>query len=224
MDWYYAREGQQHGPVSETELAGLLRDGVIAPSTLVWHAGLAEWQSWSSVAPSGGFPPVVPNVSPPYGSSTAELPLSAAAAPGRFVYAGFWIRALAYVIDGALIGAIRSIVLIPMGLSMLDRPFASPWFFTHLGEAKFASLAISLAYCVYFWTQYGATPGKMLLKLRVVTPQGALISAGQAVGRYFAQMLSGILLGIGFMMAGWDDQKRALHDRLAETRVIRVND
>jgi uncharacterized RDD family membrane protein YckC len=130
---------------------------------------------------------------------------------------------VSYIIDGAMIGAIRTIVLMPLGMSLLDRPFASPWFFAHLGEAKLASLAVSLSYFVFFWTQYGATPGKMLFKLKVVTPVGTLITPGQAVIRYFGQILSGLILGIGFMMAGWDEQKRALHDRLANTRVIREN-
>ena len=207
MDWYYAVEGQQRGPVSDSELTRLAGEGVIAPSTLVWHAGLPDWQPWSTL---GGV------------RASAVYPVSPAAA-ARFVYAGFWIRALAYIIDGAIIEVIRSIVLIPLGLSMLDYPFASPWVFTHLGEAKVASVIVSLSYFVYFWTQYGATPGKMLLKLKVVTPSGALITPGQAVIRYFAQILSWIILGIGFMMAGWDEEKRALHDRIADTRVIRVN-
>jgi uncharacterized RDD family membrane protein YckC len=208
MDWYYALQGQQRGPVSEAELARLAGEGVIAPSTLVWHAGLPDWQPWSTL---GGV------------RASAVYPVPPVAG-ARFVYAGFWIRALAYIIDGAIIGVIRSIVLLPLGLSMLDRPFASPWFFAHLGEAKLASFIVSLGYFVYFWTQYGATPGKMLLKLKVVTPSGALITPGQAVIRYFGQILSGIILGIGFMMAGWDEEKRALHDRIAGTRVIRVNE
>jgi uncharacterized RDD family membrane protein YckC len=213
MDWYYAIEGQQKGPVSNSELEQLVREGIIALDTLVWHAGMADWRRWDSVASSLKQPPVPIYAAPPPNPAVR-----------RFIYAGFWIRFLAYIIDGALIGMIRAIVLIPMGTSMLDRPFASPWFFAHLGEAKFAAFAISLGYFVFFWTQYGATPGKMVLRLKVVTPQGRLISAPQAVGRYFAQILSGIILGIGFMMAGWDDEKRALHDRLAETRVIRLNE
>ena len=208
MDWYYAFEGQQRGPVSEADLAQLAAQGVIAPATLVWHAGLQDWQPWSSLS---GIRTVPAWPAPP-------------AATTGVIYAGFWIRALAYIIDLALVGAIRSIVLLPLGLSMLDRPFASPWFFAHLGEAKLASLAVALGYFVYFWTQYGATPGKMLLKLKVVTPQGTLITAGQGVLRYFGQILSGLILGIGFIMAGLDDQKRALHDRIANTRVIRVNE
>jgi uncharacterized RDD family membrane protein YckC len=43
------------------------------------------------------------------------------------------------------------------------------------------------------------------------------------LGRHFAKILSGIILYIGYLMAFWDDEKRALHDRICSTRVI-VND
>jgi uncharacterized RDD family membrane protein YckC len=91
-----------------------------------------------------------------------------------------------------------------------------------IGLAETLSLAVGLTYYCFFWVRYGATPGKMALGLKVVNPDGGPISAGQAVGRYFSLILSGLILCIGFMMAGWDDQKRALHDRIAGTRVIRI--
>ncbi|MES1261289.1 MAG: RDD family protein [Acidobacteriota bacterium] len=211
MDWYYALKGRQAGPVSEPELGQLLRNGVIDSDTLVWRAGMPDWQPYGTVI---GIPPV--------------SGYAAAAPPpvhrGRFVYAGFWIRAVAYIIDGAVIALIRSIILLPLGFSMLEsHPFRSPWFFIRMGEAQLSGFAISLCYFIFFWTQFGATPGKMVCRLKVVTPRGDLISLGTAAGRYFGQILSGLILCIGFMMAGWDDEKRALHDRLADTRVIHVS-
>lgn len=218
MDWYYALDGRQAGPVSEPELGQLLRNGVIDSATLVWHAGMKDWLSYSAAI---GMP-AVPDY--PRYAGMAESPLSTSMAQPRVRYAGFWIRWVAYLIDAVVIGAIRSIILLPLGFSLMDRgAFRSPWFFTHVGEAQFSSFAISLCYFVFFWTQYGATPGKMVLRLKVISVQGGPLSLGQAVGRYFGQILSGILLCIGFMMAGWDDQKRALHDRLVETRVIRLD-
>jgi uncharacterized RDD family membrane protein YckC len=62
----------------------------------------------------------------------------------------------------------------------------------------------------------------MVLGLKVVTANGGLISVGRAFGRYFAQILSGLILGIGYIMAAFDEQKRALHDHICGTRVIRV--
>ena len=64
---------------------------------------------------------------------------------------------------------------------------------------------------------------KMLMKVKVVMPDGGRVSYSRALGRHFAKILSGIILYIGYLMAFWDDEKRALHDRICSTRVI-VND
>ena len=61
----------------------------------------------------------------------------------------------------------------------------------------------------------------MLMGVKVVTATGGPISVGRAFARYFAQILSGLILCIGFIMAAFDDQKRALHDHICSTRVIR---
>jgi uncharacterized RDD family membrane protein YckC len=53
-----------------------------------------------------------------------------------------------------------------------------------------------------------------------VSPDGGKISYMRAAGRYFAKILSGIILYIGFIMAFWDDEKKALHDIICQTRVI----
>jgi uncharacterized RDD family membrane protein YckC len=69
---------------------------------------------------------------------------------------------------------------------------------------------------------WGQTLGKMALQIRVVSMDGGPLSFGQAVGRYFAAILSALLLMIGFIMAGARSDKRALHDLLAGTRVEHI--
>jgi uncharacterized RDD family membrane protein YckC len=92
-----------------------------------------------------------------------------------------------------------------------------------LGVEYLIGLAIGATYEGVFVSRFGATPGKMALDLKVVRPDGGSISLGRAVGRYFAKMVSAIILGIGYIMAGFDSQKRALHDMICDTRVIKVN-
>jgi uncharacterized RDD family membrane protein YckC len=82
--------------------------------------------------------------------------------------------------------------------------------------------AINISYEVGFLGRFGATPGKMACKLKVVTSSGAPISYGRALGRYFASLLSGLILFIGYIMAAFYDEKRALHDRICDTRVIKA--
>ena len=75
---------------------------------------------------------------------------------------------------------------------------------------------------MFFLGKFGATPGKMACKLKVVRPDGERISYARALGRHFAEMLSGIILYIGYIMAAFDEEKRTLHDRICDTRVIKV--
>ncbi len=89
-----------------------------------------------------------------------------------------------------------------------------------IGLSVLIQFALSLAYEVYFLTTKGATPGKMALGLKVIRADGGPISAGLAVGRYFAKILSGMILWIGFIIAGFDSEKRALHDHICGTRVV----
>jgi uncharacterized RDD family membrane protein YckC len=77
------------------------------------------------------------------------------------------------------------------------------------------------AYEIFFIGKYGATPGKMLLKIKVASPDGGKISYARSTGRYFAKMLSGLpTLFIGFLMAFWTEERKALHDLICQTRVI----
>jgi uncharacterized RDD family membrane protein YckC len=141
----------------------------------------------------------------------------------RFEYGGFWIRVVAQLIDGLIVSVLRYAITVPLGLEGFLRPMRPGLFWAYFGTAGLISYAIQGVYFVYFWTQQGgATPGKMAMGLKVVRPDGSLISVPQAIGRYFCHWLDAITLGIGYMMAGWDSEKRALHDRICDTRVIRT--
>jgi len=67
----------------------------------------------------------------------------------------------------------------------------------------------------------GYTLGKKALGLRVVTPEGDLIGYLKAFARYVGKIISGFILCIGFIMAAFDDEKRTLHDRMVNSRVVR---
>lgn len=65
-----------------------------------------------------------------------------------------------------------------------------------------------------------ATLGKMALGIRVTSLSGQPLSLGQSAIRYFSKLLSGFLLGLGYVMAFFTDNRQALHDRLAGTLVL----
>jgi uncharacterized RDD family membrane protein YckC len=243
LDWFYTQNGKQLGPVVESELSRLVHEGIVNNQTLVWRAGMETWQPYASHGPqapqvAGEVPRFCSTCGKPFptedlavfGSSAVCAACKPAFVQGlrqgahstsgasAFQYAGFWIRTCALFIDGIITGSVSVVVfLLLRGGSFGTQAFSSAWY-----TQQIFSLVFGISYYCFFWTSYGATPGKMVLGLKVITPDGGPISLGRALGRYFSVILSSITLLIGFMMAGWDPEKRALHDRLAGTRVIRT--
>ena len=141
---------------------------------------------------------------------------------GAMEYAGFWIRLGAWFIDKIILTIATSIIYISlsfMGVFSFDQPavFAIIQLFSTI-----LNFIIPAAYESWFVGKYAATPGKMACKLKVVVADSTRVSFARSVGRHFAKYISGLILFIGYIMAGFDDQKRALHDRICDTRVIRA--
>lgn len=135
-------------------------------------------------------------------------------------YAGFWLRFAAWVIDSAILGALPLIVAL----------IIAPIFFTGtktvalLGVIFFIVPVVGTTGWLYYSlmesSTFQATLGKQALKLRVVEIDGEPVSFGRASGRFFAKILSSILL-IGYLMAAFTQKKQALHDMLTGCVVIR---
>lgn len=149
------------------------------------------------------------------------------AATGRYRFAGFWIRVLAVIIDSIILGVVNSAIqftaLRPM-LGLSERSSDPAAIVAALGAAGALGMIGMLLGCAYesiFVSQMGATPGKLALGMKVVRPDGSRVDIGRAVGRYFAKILSMLILCIGYIMVGFDAEKRGLHDMICDTRVVR---
>ena len=147
---------------------------------------------------------------------------------GAVVYGGFWRRFAALLLDGLILAVftvpLRMAVMmfLPFNNSVANmNPALVMATLAAIGVGFLISTALSCLYQGYFLSQKGATLGKMLLGLKVVTVSGGPITVSRAVGRYFASILSSMILCIGYIMVAFDDQKRALHDHICGTRVIR---
>lgn len=143
--------------------------------------------------------------------------------PGAAAFGTFGQRTAAKIIDNViLLGTFQGLIVQGFSLLVPDtRDITDLGFYLQL--QLFTNLIPAIvagAYSVFFLARYGATPGKMALGLRVVTATGARISAWRALARYFAEMLSAIVLYIGYISAAFDAEKRAWHDHICGTRVI----
>jgi uncharacterized RDD family membrane protein YckC len=143
--------------------------------------------------------------------------------PDDFVYAGFWLRAGALVIDVVimLIGALVFGLALSVFGGMLgwdvDSVISS---ITQVG--RLIDLLIGWIYFAGMESSAsGNTFGKRAVGIRVVDLQGQRISFGNATGRYFGKILSALIVLIGYFMAGFTARKQALHDMMAGTLVIK---
>jgi uncharacterized RDD family membrane protein YckC len=85
------------------------------------------------------------------------------------------------------------------------------------------SSVINFGYLVPYWIASGATPGKKLMRLRVVDADtGELITYRKAALRWAGYLASSLSLGLGFLWIGWDSEKQGWHDKIAGTHVVRV--
>jgi len=139
----------------------------------------------------------------------------AVASTPELKYAGFWIRLLAQIIDGIILGTVSYFLF--GGTSSVGSDGMTTY---SIGFTNWQTL-IPLLYTILFWIWKGATPGKMALGLRIVQTSGEKLSWGRAIGRYFAYFVSAFVFCIGFIWIGFDSKKQGWHDKLASTVVIK---
>ncbi|WP_029889837.1 RDD family protein [Polycyclovorans algicola] len=141
------------------------------------------------------------------------------------LYAGFWRRALAILLDVLMLQVVVVIVSFPIGLAIgyYLTGHVAPSDLEALYTVVSVGLALTLQWLYFALMESSAlqaTLGKMALGIRVTTLDGSRMSLGRASGRYISKYLS-ILSIIGFYLAGWTKRKQALHDFIVGTVVVR---
>ena len=133
-------------------------------------------------------------------------------------YAGFWIRVAAALIDTLIF-----VIVFSVPLTLI---YGVDYWTAQQGAKGVGDILIQyiapVVITVWFWTRYLGTPGKMVLRLRVVDARtGRAISTPQAIGRYLGYYVSMLPLMLGFIWVGIDRKKQGFHDKLAGTVVVR---
>ncbi|MGH9541923.1 MAG: RDD family protein [Terriglobales bacterium] len=143
-------------------------------------------------------------------------------------YQGFWIRLVAKILDWIVVGVLLiplwfvfmgSVIATAAAANRAGAPVASQFLGMQL-LMNLASIVVTLAYSTWMNGRWGATVGKMAIGAVIVNTDGTAISYGKALARALAEILSGIILLIGYIMAAFDRQKRALHDQICGTLVV----
>lgn len=131
-------------------------------------------------------------------------------------YGGFWIRFMAAVADSIIVN-IAFGILNPIVFGGRYFDFGT----MYVLDNTWLGFILQAGYYIVMWYLFGATLGKMLFRLRIVSADTlGDISLGQAIGRYLSLFISAFPLMLGFIWAGFDPRKQAWHDKLAGTFVL----
>lgn len=138
-------------------------------------------------------------------------------------YAGFWLRVVASLLDSVVVFILQIVSGVVLGASGAllgglgngDGAMAVLiWLFTTV---------LGLAYYVIFTGSCGQTLGKMALRIKVIRKDGGDLGyGGAALRETIGKFVSGIILGIGYLMVAFDERKQGLHDKIAGSYVIKL--
>jgi uncharacterized RDD family membrane protein YckC len=263
--WYREGEdGRPVGPVEVAELVALHRAGALAADTRVWCEGMSEWRPWGEVAgqvlaeatpvqtpdiPRNG-PPALPEAMPVVsGGGWASAPSPASPAPaapvygpdrpfpgGPVVYAGFWNRLAAAILDGLLLSCVGCFLVGPLWFlfgvgggvleSLDDNPFASA---VSLGWSLSNGMVSLMPDALYHgWLGTSALQGslgKYAVGIKVVRSDGSRVSFWRGFLRHlahagFAVATCGLGLIINAVVVAATPRKQGLHDMVCDTLVV----
>ena len=142
--------------------------------------------------------------------------------PGE--YASFWERFFAFIVDFLILLILAGLLLLMYVLLGTSLAQADPDAQTVGACSQIALLflwpAFCAAYFVIFWVRNGQTPGKMVLGLKVVQADGAPLAPSKAFVRFLGYATVWLL----FPMVAYDSRKQSLHDKMAGTYVVRVEE
>jgi predicted Zn finger-like uncharacterized protein len=166
-----------------------------------------------------------PVVSQPVGAgilpaATAASTAGAAAA----AKAGFWIRVVASLLDLLALGLLES----ALGSLLIRISRLEPGFHSREGLMIMLTVAsfgvvLGYAYRVFFIGYCGQTPGKMAVRVKVIRTDGTEVGYVRALLReVVGKFLSKLILGIGYLMVAFDSRKQGLHDKIADTYVVKL--
>ncbi len=241
MAWYYVLNGASQGPVADAEIRRLREQSFIARDTPVWTEGMAEWVPFERTILAGvaltDLPAVATQSCAECGRAFPESEMlqyenawvcalckplffqrvkEGVATPSKAPInrpnpASIRERFVAVLIDGIIFALV---VVLPFAIVT---SFLAPSWIHHY---RILSYTVMPIYEIVMIGRYGATLGKMAMKIKVMRLDGSRVSYPRSIGRHYAKVLSALILYIGYLVAFWDKDTRAMHDHIVGTRVV----
>jgi uncharacterized RDD family membrane protein YckC len=170
------------------------------------------------------LPPSTP--SPLLNVPTLAVPMGR---PAHMIYAGFWYRFLAWLIDIVILGTVQGIlaaVVLMTSAAFVFRGshFSDPSLWLFIGAYGVIFLINAILSLLYFaWSEsshWQGTLGKLAIGLKVTDADGDRISFLRALSRYFAHIITNMTFGIGYLLNVFTSRQQTLHDLVAGTLVV----
>lgn len=241
MKWFFIDESitegdRRQGPFSIDEIREFVNSEKITGETLIWHSGMESWVHWNETEESRQMDMDQEELL----KNTIQALLDERRAVKRF--AGFGLRAGAFLIDNIILGVVGAIVFYILGSTgIVDLAAAQELMNAYVedptnaealeklmggeGMGPFVSFytIVQTAYFVIFHAILSATPGKLIFHIHVETQQGERLTWGGSIARYLCSVLTQfttVFYGIGYLIVCLDPKRRALHDWIARTFVV----
>jgi uncharacterized RDD family membrane protein YckC len=213
MDWYYIDsskpEGKRrNGPWSQRQMLDFAEQGAFASDTLVWRNGFDDWKPWGIVEEKikqAIEEKILPNI-----TVTQAKYASLGARLGAFIIDSFVLQLLF-----TLLTPIHSQLGVLTEFTMQTEP-------AQLMPTMLFFFSLMFFYTSFFVKNFSGTPGKIVLSLAVVRQNGKPMTWGCAFLRSSIGFFSCYFFGIGCLLAVFDVENRALHDFVADTRVLKL--
>ena len=196
-------------------------------------AGAAQFATFAAapaaVVDDGAHRPyaIAERLASPYAPPKARLsePSTGPVQGHVVVYAGFWKRFAAWFIDSMVVGLASVIIAIPIGVILALAPGSDIDGMVDSRAFDLLSQLISWVLSAWYFgwmysSSHQASLGKMAVGIKVVRGNGEALLFWRGFWRTFAQIVSGIILMIGYIMAAFTERKQALHDLMCDTVVV----
>jgi uncharacterized RDD family membrane protein YckC len=133
-------------------------------------------------------------------------------------YAGFWVRLGANVIDIAIIAlflyAVYLIILEFTNITIF-------WILSYFATGCIIWFLV-IVYFAGFWAWRGQTPGKMIMGIKIIRTDSSPITLSYSLYRFVGYIVCMFTLCIGFIWVAFDKRKQGLHDKIADTYVVKL--
>lgn len=250
MKWFYIDESvtdgeRRKGPYSIEEIREFVKQGQIKEETLVWRSGEENWKTWKDFVAEEIHDKAREDAEREELLQNTIKALEEAIESDKLKirrFAGFFTRAVAFIVDNLILGIAGGIVLFILGSfglveidaiqeaasNYVKNPMSNEAI-TQLveapGMATFLSIwtVIQTIYFIVFHAIFSATPGKMLVHIHVETHSGERLTWLSSIARYLCSVLTQftmVFYGLGYIIVCIDPKRRALHDWIARTFVV----